>query len=100
MGLGFGFGLGANLDPSPNPNQASPASCLVLLRLLHQLATPASPLLPLPAALGAPLRFVVLRLLSLPMQGGDAFARCRTEAFRLLLAVLAHAGADAACPQG
>ena len=34
------------------------------------------------------------------MQGGDASARCRTEAFRLLLAVLAHAGADAACPQG
>jgi len=88
-------GLAAALAPP-----ASPASCLVLLRLLHQLATPASPLLPLPAALGAPLRFVVLRLLSLPMQGGDAFARCRTEAFRLLLAVLAHAGADAACPQG
>ena len=27
------------------------------------------------------------------------FARCRTEAFRLLLAVLAHGGADAACAE-
>ena len=42
----------------------------MLLRLLRQLATPSSPLLPLPAALAAPLRFVVLRLL--PMQATES----------------------------
>ena len=76
------------------------APCFVLLRLLRQLATPASPLLPLPAALAAPLRFVVFRLLPMQAAGSEMFARCRTEAFRLLLAVLAHGGADAACAEG
>jgi len=65
--------------------------------LLRQLAAPASPLLPLPAALAAPLRFVVLRLLPMHAAKSEMAARCRTEAFRLLLAVLAHDGADAAC---
>ena len=73
------LGFGARVSPSPNPNPGPNAS-----------PNPNPNPKPNPYPYPNPT----------PKQGGDAFARCRTEAFRLLLAVLAHDGADAACPQG